>query len=123
METFGYPEKAWSAAKDQARAVLTGCARGQQTISYSELVRKISAIDLLAHDPRLDELLNQLSVEEAAAGRGMLSVVVVHKSGDMRPGRGFVSCAEELGFDTSDAERLWVEQLTKVFATWGGSRA
>jgi len=35
-------------------------------------------------------------------GRGMLSVIVVHKEGDMQPGPGFFELAGELGRDTSD---------------------
>jgi len=122
METFGYPVKVWQAAKDQARAVLIDCAKKQATIAYSELVAKVAAIDLPPHDPRLDELLGQLSSEEAAAGRGMLSVIVVHKSGDLRPGAGFYACAEQLGLGTSDREKLWVDQLNKVYSTWGDVR-
>jgi hypothetical protein len=118
MHTFGYPVKTWQAAKDQIRTVLIERARAQKTISYSDLVPKIKAIDLLAHDPRLDELLIQISSEEMAQDRGMLSVLVVHKTGDLRPGRGFYKCAMSLGLDASDEDRLWVVQLTKVYASW-----
>ena len=38
----------------------------------------------------------------AWAGRGMLSVIVVHKVGDMQPGPGFFQLAKKLGRDTSD---------------------
>jgi len=119
METFGYPTKTWQAAKDEIKIVLVECARRQRTIAYSELVQKIKALDLQAHDPRLDELLGQLSTEEAGNGRGMLSVLVVHKTGDLRPGRGFYECAAAIGLDTSDEDRLWVDQLNKVYSWWG----
>jgi hypothetical protein len=118
METFGYPAKTWQAAKDEIRAVLIDCARHQKTIAYSELVPKITTLDLQAHDPRLDEFLGQVSTEETGHGRGMLSVLVVHKTGDLRPGRGFYDCAEQLGLDMSDEDRLWVGQLNKVYACW-----
>jgi hypothetical protein len=118
METFGYSAKTWQEAKDQIRAVLVDCARRQKTIAYSDLVPKIPAIDLQAHDPRLDELLEQISTEETGHGRGMLAVLVVHKAGDQRPGRGFYSCAEQLGLDVTDQERLWVDQFNKVLASW-----
>jgi hypothetical protein len=91
--------------------VLVDCARRQTTIAYSELVQKIKVLDLQAHDPRLDGLLGQISIEETGHGHRMLSVLVVHKSGDLRPGRGFYECAEALGLDTSDEDRLWVDQL------------
>jgi hypothetical protein len=118
METFGYPAETWQAAKDEIKIVLVDCARRQRTIAYSELVPKIKAIDLQAHDPRLDELLGQISTEETGHGHGMLSVLVVHKSGDLRPGRGFYECAGALGLDTSDEDRLWVDQLNRVYAVW-----
>jgi hypothetical protein len=46
-------------------------------------------------------MLGEISLE-GAAGRGMLSVIVVHKDGDMQPGPGFFELAEELDRDTSD---------------------
>jgi hypothetical protein len=118
METFGYTVKTWRAAKDEIRAVLVECARQPRMIAYSELVPKIRAIDLQPRDPRLDELLRQIATEEESQGRGMLTVVVVHKSGDQRPGRGFYECARALGLDTSDEDRLWVDQFNKVHASW-----
>lgn len=121
MQTFGYPVQIWQAAKDQIRAVLVERARGQQTIAYSDLVQRIKAIDLEAQDPRLDELLFQVAAEESSQGRGMLSVLVVHKSGDFRPGRGFYKCAASLGLDASDEERVWVEQLQVVYSAWSTS--
>jgi len=118
METFGYAAKTWQAAKDEIRAVLLERARRPETIAYSELVQKVRAIDLQAHDPRLDELLGQIATEEYGQGRGMLSVLVVHKTGDLRPGPGFYHCARALGLDTSDEDKLWVEQFNKVHASW-----
>jgi hypothetical protein len=118
MEKFGYSTKTWQAAKDEIKDVLVEHARRPQMIAYSGLVQKIRAIDLQARDPRLDELLRQVASEEHAQGRGMLTVLVVHKTGDLRPGRGFYECARALGLDTSDEDRLWVDQFNKVHASW-----
>ncbi len=115
---FGYPPDQWSAAKDQARKVLIGVAKQQSTIAYSELVPHISAIPLDAYDVRLNTLLGQLSEDEDAAGRGMLSVLVVHKEGDQRPGPGFFEWAEQLGYKVTDADMFWIEMLKKVHAVW-----
>lgn len=93
-------------------------ARHPKTITYSELVLKVRAIDLQARDPRFDELLGQVSTEESAHGWGMLAVLVVHKTGDQRPGRGFYECARAIGLDTSDEDRLWVDQFNKVHSAW-----
>jgi hypothetical protein len=57
-------------------------------------------------------------MEENAAGRGMLSVVVVHKHGDMRPGPGFFVLGQVLGYDTKDLEKFWIDQLKKVHEFW-----
>jgi hypothetical protein len=48
----------------------------------------------------------------------MLSVIVVHKVGDMQPGRGFFELATQLGRDTSDVVVCWVNELKKVYAHW-----
>ena len=67
-------------SKDQIRTALIERARARQTISYSDLVRRIKATDLQSPDPRLDELLCQIAADETGQGRGMLSVLVVHKT-------------------------------------------
>ena len=66
----------------------------------------------------LDTLLMQISEEEDDAGRGMLSVIVVHKNGDMQPGRGFFELAKERGRNTSDILACWIAELNKVHAYW-----
>jgi molybdopterin synthase catalytic subunit len=78
----------------------------------------MTTVKFLAHDARLFHLLGEISVEENEARRGMLSVVVVHKRGDMQPGPGFFLLGQELGYDTKDLLRFWVEQLKKVHAYW-----
>jgi hypothetical protein len=64
-------------------------AKVRGLIPYSDLVKKIKNIKLEAHDPRLFHMLGEISSEEDTAGRGMLTVVVVHKVGDMQPGPTF----------------------------------
>lgn len=58
------------------------------------------------HDPRLRPFLGEISSEEAHAGRGMLTALVVHKHGDYQPGPGFFELARSLGHDTSDVEKF-----------------
>ena len=87
-------------------------------IPYSELVRKMRTIRLEAHDPRLFALLGEISTNEDAEGRGMLTVIVVHKDGDMQPGPGFFELANSLGRDTSDIMKCWVDEFKKVHAYW-----
>jgi molybdopterin synthase catalytic subunit len=87
-------------------------------IPYSNLVKQIRSIKLEAHDPRLFHMLGEISSEEDAAGRGMLTVVVVHSDGDMQPGPGFFELAKQLGRDTSNILKCWVNELHKVHAVW-----
>ena len=44
----------------------------------------------------------------------MLTVLVVHKTGDMEPGKGFYELAHSLGRDISDRERCWSDELACV---------
>lgn len=91
-------------------------------IPYSDLVKTIDSIKLDAHDSRLFRLLDEISIEEDELGRGMLSVVVVHKVGDMQPGPGFFELAKSLGRNTQDIEKCWVAELHRVHAFWSLSK-
>jgi molybdopterin synthase catalytic subunit len=118
MNTFGFPEAAWQSAKREAKAALVARARVRGMLPYSDLVRSIHSISLEPHDVRLFHLLGELSTEEAEAGRGMITALVVHKSGDMQPGPGFFEMAERLGHDASDILAFWIGQVKKVHAYW-----
>jgi hypothetical protein len=62
-------------------------------------------------------------MEEANAGRGMLSAVVVHKHGEYLPGPGFFKLAEELGIkNEADKLAFWNRQLHKVHDYWSVRR-
>ncbi len=117
-DRFGFPASTWAAAKRQAKEALKERARVRGMMPYSELVAKIRAIAFDAHDTRLFHLLGEISAEEDAAGRGMMSALVVHKTGDMQPGHGFFELAEELGKDTSDILTCWITEVKKVHAHW-----
>jgi hypothetical protein len=70
------------------------------------------------HDSRLPDFLAEISTEESKAGRGMITALVVKKNGDQKPGVGFFQLAQRLGYDVSDCEKFWIEQVNKVFASW-----
>jgi len=53
----------------------------------------------------------------------MLSVVVVHKVGDMQPGKGFFTVAKELGRNTSDILACWTAELKTVHRYWSVTQA
>lgn len=118
----GFSEAEWSTAKSEARDLMISRARLRGMIPYSELVSMMTSVRLDAFDARLFHLLGEVSVDEDAAGRGMLSVIVVHKVGDMQPGKGFFELADHLGRDTTDLLSCWVAELHRVHAQWGVGR-
>src|SRR5712691_5991374 len=100
MGMFGYTDAQWDAAKEEIRTSLTSRARDERTMSYTELTGKVHAIHFSPDDNALHYMLGQVSEEEDEAGRGMLSVIVVHKEGDRMPGPGFFVLAKKLGRNT-----------------------
>ena len=111
-------QEKWEKAKKEAKTILQERAKLRGMITYSELVKQIHTIKFDAHDTRLFKLLEEISIDENLEKRGMLSVIVVHKTGDMQPGKGFFELAQILGRNTSDILECWVNELHKVHATW-----
>ncbi|MDB6028329.1 MAG: hypothetical protein JWM68_4552, partial [Verrucomicrobiales bacterium] len=91
-------------------------------ITYSEVADKLNAahpgVDFEPHDQRLWELLGDAARDEANAGRGILSVVVVHKHGDMEPGNGFYELAKYYKRNLSDKQKCFLEELHRVHEQW-----
>lgn len=120
-DTFGYPREDWDRAKDEARQILVRRAKKRQLIEYGELTREIRSIHFEPHGNEFRHFLGQLSWEEDAAGRGMITAIVVHKS-DSLPGGGFFVLAERLGRDASDQLRFWSAEVQRVFTNWQAAR-
>ena len=114
----GFSESAWEVAKTEARQAMIAVATRRDLIAYSEFVNRIEACRLEPRSPQLAHMLDEISREEHRAGRGMLSVVVVHKYGDGMPGPGFFKLARSLGQDVDDRLVFWVQELEKVYKTW-----
>jgi hypothetical protein len=119
MTKQGFSDATWESAKAEGKAALAECARAKEMISYTEFMQQICSISFeTPYDSRLPQLLAEISTEEANAGRGMMTALVVRKNGDQRPGGGFFELAERLGYDVSNPEKFWIEQVNKVFASW-----
>ncbi len=116
---YGYPLDRWEQAKDEMRQILIRRAKAGEPIAYSELVAQIGALSMEPDSYALAAMLGEISTDEDDAGRGMLSVLVVHKDGDMRPGSGFFELATELRHDTSNREKFWIDEFKRVCAYWG----
>jgi hypothetical protein len=87
-------------------------------ITYSDLSRQLRTVVIPYDDPAMAAMLDKISTEEFKAGRGMLSVIVVHKYGDMEPGVGFFKLAESLGRRVADKTTFWVAELHAVHGYW-----
>jgi len=114
----GFSDAAWEAAKDEARSILYDTAKSNGLISYSELVAQITKVELEAHDTRLDHFLGQIAGEDDEDGKGLTTVLVVHKSGDQMPGPGFFEMAEGRGRNVSDPVAFWMSELKAVHEYW-----
>jgi len=108
----------WNEAKEEMRQILIEKAKLGELIPFSGLTEKVKRITFNPRSPALATMLGEISEEEDAAGRGMLTVIVVHKHGDMLPGSGFFKLAKTLGRDTSDIEKCWINELKWVFGKW-----
>jgi hypothetical protein len=115
---YGFTDRDWNAAKNEMRAILVARAKVRGMIPYGELVQQIRTIHLQPDSLALSAMLGHISIAEADAGRGMLTVIVVHKHGDMQPGPGFFELARNLGRDTNDILKCWVDELHKVHGCW-----
>jgi hypothetical protein len=93
----GIDDNEWKAAIKEITSILADRAKNYidaETISYSDLYDQIRhlvhAPSLIGpEDHRFHQMLGAVSRNEHKAGRGMLSVLVVHKGGDIMPGPGF----------------------------------
>jgi len=121
----GFDQSAWERAKGEALAVLRSRAGRlhHQTINYTEFVESLTAIQIGAHDPRLSSFLEEIVVDEHAANRPLITVLVVHKHGDLMPGEGFFNVAGRLGFEVADRDAFWIAELRRVTDYWRAARA
>ena len=122
MDAHGFTKEVWDRAKSEGKAILSARAKRPKPIAYSEFVNQLTTIRLEPRDIRLAYLLEDISIEENAAGRGMLTVLVVHKSGDMKPGPGFFDLAAKLGRNTSDRDKCWLSEFNLVVEAWKSIR-
>jgi hypothetical protein len=102
----GYRLKAWHQAKQEAKAVLIGQTKARAVSSYFELA----------------VLLRETGAEENAAGRGMLTALVVARPGQKQPDLEFFELATQLRKNTSNIMWCWLKGLEWVFRYWSKAR-
>jgi hypothetical protein len=113
---YGFSELQWENGKREMLGILRQRASQGRTIAYGELSSKLTSIQIGPHDYAIGVMLGEISTDEDARGRGMLSVIVVHKEGDQQPGKGFFDCAVSLGRCVNDRDRMWIDELNRVYA-------
>jgi len=94
-ERLGFKKTEWDSFKKEAREILIGVAQRADKISYGELAAQMTTIAVEPHDMVLWEIIGDVARDEEQAGRGILSVLVVHKHGDMEPAAA--ACASRRG--------------------------
>ncbi len=103
----------------RAWEILVARAREGRTISYGEMA---TALVLSPQSSQFTEMLNELSRAEEAAGRGLLSVLVVRKR-QGTPGVSFFRLARELGRTFENEKVFYLEESERVTAHWQGRPA
>ncbi len=108
--------------KREISEILVETARRRATITYQQLTERLTVAQLAPNDPSLAPLLREISEAEDAAGRGLLTAVVVRRDTG-RPGRGFYALASQRGRDTTSPAACWQDELQRVYRAWrqGGS--
>jgi hypothetical protein len=118
----GYPIKKWNDAKRQVKDTLVDRAKAEDVISYFELAVRVAAIKLEPQSFALRTMLREIGHEEHAAGRGMLTALVVSTAGQKQPDLEFLYLATQLGRNTSDIWRCWIKELKRVHGYWSGAK-
>ncbi len=73
---YGIAQSVWNRAKEQARGLMIARARLRGMITYSDLARGITAVRFDPFNVIFFHMLGEISAEEDAAGRGMLSAML-----------------------------------------------
>lgn len=116
-----YNPTEWFTAREQAKDILRRYGAAEKTINYEALRERITAVQFdNAYELPFRQFLGDINLEEADAGRGMLTVVVIYKdrSKGMMPGGEFFELAEKLGRtlkQTPDGRmKFWAAEFGRV---------
>lgn len=123
---YGIDSEEWNAAVNAIQSILSNRAKtmiDKETITYTglynQIIHHIKSASLIGpEDPRFHHMLGDVSRAEHKAGRGMLTVLVVHKIGDKKPGDGFFKLARELGCTVNNTDKFWIDMFNKVCVAW-----
>ena len=112
-------DRAGAGSVERIAARLRAVARAGRTVTYNDLA---AVVGLDMDDPaaarEVAGILRAISTAEHAAGRPLLSAVVVGaKTG--RPGKGFFKLAQRLGrYDGAADRAFFAQELRRVHEHW-----
>ena len=101
--------------KDAIRRRLIEHAAAGETTTYAALVEAVPGLEAVREAGGLGPVLREISLEEDAAGRGLLSAVVTRTGGSL-PGAGFFDLLRSLGRLVEGREECWRSEVERVFS-------
>lgn len=105
-------------------AMLISAAQRRSTVSYLEVAHVLGIKQPGHHMARqVGQILGEISEDERASGRPMLSAVAIATTG--YPGNGFFVLASRFGkysgSTTADKKQFWTRELDRVYSEWAGA--
>jgi len=107
------------------RERLIQAARVGEFVHYGELAKMLGIdMDNPHFGAQVGRVLGQISEDEVAAGRPMLSAIVVSKD-DMLPGKGFYKLGQELHLVQPGEDEIGfaIRQIRRVHEYWSSDGA
>jgi hypothetical protein len=107
---------------------LTELAKTAHLATYSQIAPLADlSMDTEEGRAEISRLLGDIARHEDAAGRPMLTPLVVHAGQDNNPGEGFFAIAQEFGRFSGSRNQLqrlefWVQEVNAVRAHWAPRR-
>jgi hypothetical protein len=110
---YGFSRDAWERGKLEAICAIVRAGKNGKLTTYTGLSNSIASIRIEPHDFAMIRLLDEISKEEDAAGRGILTALVVLKDEHV-PAEGFWASARDIGRVIGDKWEFWAEEVKRV---------
>lgn len=112
---FGLDELEWAEARGEVRGYLERARRDQATVTYEEVRMANQRPEVRRNRHALRALLYEIAAGDVAAGRPMLTALVVSKATRV-PGAGFFLAARELyGEEVEPRNLFWLTELSRLY--------
>lgn len=103
---------------------LTVIAKSEDIVTYGQIAPVVGlSMDVDADRAKMSAYLEEIVRNEHAAGRPLLTSIVVHAGGDNNPGEGFFQIATELKYFSGSRDQFkrlqfWVDAVKKTHRYW-----